>query len=470
MNLLKDRKNVFLSAAIAAGMEMYNGSGYFSAFVALWIFFFFLLQLFTSFGKRLPIRILFMFFMGFQLLFTAYLSYFVYPDYQFYKMEVPPDVYFSFVNPAVLCFGLGLYWNEKKHQQLEAIDFQGIQRMALNNPGIAYFFIGFGIVAAFAGQVFSGAGLEFIFYVLGLLKFVGLFLVIIGSIKLKRWLIIVIYATIIISSFRDAMFHDLIIWSVFLFSVLALKYQPNFQKKLALFVGGILVVLFIQVIKETYRTNLERTDASLSVVINSAEQVQQESGGLFSIATIAPQISRFNQGWIVASIMDNVPNNVPYAEGETIKLYFEAAFLPRAWAPNKLKAGDKDIFNKYCGRKISDGTSMALSSVGDAYINFGIEGGWIFMFIWGLCISVLMNFMSKKSNDYPFLPLFALVIFAYAIRIECEMQTIMGHIVKSAVILWAIFLLYQRMLRRYFVSVTKRTPRTPGLEHDIHPV
>jgi len=462
--LFKKKSSFGYSFVLAGVMELYNQGNSLPAFFGLWVFFFVLIQLFNSFGERIPLRILFLFFMSFQLLFTSYLAYFIYPDFQYYKMLVEPDRYFSYVVPAIIAFGVGLYWRERKNQQLEALDLDSIKKMAFNNPGIAYFFLSIGILASFGNFVFSGAGVGFVLYVLSLLKFVGLFLVILGGISLKRWLIVVIYASIVISSFQQAMFHDLIIWSIFLFGVLALKYQPKFKTKLIAFILGLVIVIFIQSIKADYRLSLaEGEDASLETIISSTEQVQQEKGGIFSLNTVAPQISRYNQGWIIASIMDNVPRNVDFAEGETIKLYLEAAFLPRVWAPDKLKAGDKEIFSKYTGRRLLEGTSMALSSVGDGYANYGEVGGWLFLLIYGFVISIVMNLMSKKSHLYPFLPLFALVIFAYAVRIECELQTVMGHIVKSSIILWVIFTVYQRMLRRYFQPVRRpKVQAAPG--------
>jgi hypothetical protein len=458
MTILGKPKYFLYSLVFSGVMELYNQSNNLLAFLGLWLFFFLLCQLFESIGERIPLRILFLFFMAFQLLFTSYLAYFVYPEFQYYKMVVTPDRYYGYIVPAILAFAVGLYWKEKRYQDLEAVNLDELRTMAFSNPGIAYFFLIIGVLASFAGGVFDASGVAFILYVLSLLKFVGLFLVILGNIKIKKWLVISVYASIVISSFREAMFHDLIIWSIFLFAVLGLKYKPSVKIKLIVFTIGIIVIVFIQSIKATYRDNLQQNgEATLDAVVSSTEQVQVAEGGVFSLNSVAPQISRFNQGWIIASILDNVPNNVPYAEGETVRLYVEAAFLPRAWAPNKLRAGDKDIFNKYSGRRILEGTSMALSSVGDAYINYGVFGGWVFMFIFGWSISTLMNMMSKRSQLYPFLPLFALVIFAYAIRIECEMQTIMGHIVKSSVILWIIFTLYQRMLRRYFQPVKKIT-------------
>jgi hypothetical protein len=78
--------------------------------------------------------------------------------------------------------------------------------------------------------------------------------------------------------------------------------------------------------------------------------------------------------------MITVPDKVAFEYGTELFQILEAAFLPRIIAPNKLNAGDRFIFMKYSGIPLLVGTSMGLSSIGDAYINFGIFHSRI----WGL--------------------------------------------------------------------------------------
>jgi hypothetical protein len=122
---------------------------------------------------------------------------------------------------------------------------------------------------------------------------------------------------------------------------------------------------------------------------------------------------------------------VPFENGKEMMRILEAAFLPRIIAPNKLNAGDREIFMKYTGLGLRKGTSMGLSSVGDAYINFGVIGGSIFMFFLGLAFSEVLNAFEKYSKQFPFLLLFTPLVFYYPIRPDCELQTTLGHLVKS---------------------------------------
>jgi hypothetical protein len=114
----------------------------------------------------------------------------------------------------------------------------------------------------------------------------------------------------------------------------------------------------------------------------------------------------------------------------------EAAFMPRLLAPNKLNAGDKQIFTKYSGMPLGRGTSMGLSAVGDGYINFGKFGGCIFMLMLGLLYSETLKIFYRYSKYYPGLLLFMGIVFYYPIRPDCELQTALGHLVKASFLLF----------------------------------
>jgi hypothetical protein len=179
---------------------------------------------------------------------------------------------------------------------------------------------------------------------------------------------------------------------------------------------------------------------------------KHEEGGLFGSSALAKSNLRINQGYIVTNIMANIPAREPFSNGKEMVQILEAAFLPRILAPNKLNAGDRFVFMKYSGMQIRPGTSMALSSVGDAYINFGIFGGCIFMFIWGWAFCIVLNGFDKYSRLYPFLLLFTPLVFYYPIRPDCELQTSMGHLVKSCVLIYFMILFWKKDLSKAVIK------------------
>ncbi|RYE48140.1 MAG: hypothetical protein EOP48_21285 [Sphingobacteriales bacterium] len=146
--------------------------------------------------------------------------------------------------------------------------------------------------------------------------------------------------------------------------------------------------------------------------------------------------------------MRHIPAREPFANGEELYKIVEAAILPRILAPNKLNAGDRMIFMKYSGMRLAPGTSMGLSSLGDAYINFGVAGGIIMMFCLGLLFSIVLNGFYKNSKTYPVLLLFTTMVFYYPIRPDCELQTSLGHLVKSVFLLFVIFQIWKHNFER----------------------
>lgn len=404
-----------------------------------------LIMLINIVGKQIPFRNLFTIIMCMQMLFFPALVYSGLEEYQAYKMRVSENVYFSFVLPAILFFIVGLHY--RAINKGEEIDTESIAELTLERPRLAVHLIIIGLACSFVTDYFP-AEIRFILYVLSGLKFIGLFLIIIGDIRLKLKILILVYGTILISSFRQAMFHDLIIWLIMLGSILAIRYKPSFKKKLIGVGTALLFIIILQSIKGAYRQALqEGQEASLETVNESFNSAQTSNNGIFNIENIAPQVARYNQGWIIASILNHVPKNIDYSKGETILLYLEAAFLPRFIAPNKIEAGDKQVFNKYSGHYLREGTSMALSSIGDAYINFGIVGGWIFMFCYGLLFNFTLKRINVYAKKYPVLILFSTLIFVYPIRVECELQTILGHLLKSAFIMFVIFKFFGARLK-----------------------
>jgi hypothetical protein len=179
------------------------------------------------------------------------------------------------------------------------------------------------------------------------------------------------------------------------------------------------------------------------------EEQNTEDQGIFSFYNIAATNTRINQGFIITNIMKTVPEVEPFANGSEMYKILEAAILPRILAPDKLKAGDREIFRKYSGIGIQAGTSMALSSIGDAYVNWGIYGGIIFMFVLGFVFSEVLNYFHKYSMNYPILILFVPLVFYYPIRPDCELQTSLGHLFKSCVLIYFMILFWKKDFSKF---------------------
>lgn len=413
--------------------------------------------LFYSIGHVVPVRYLFGALMALQMLFGPMLAYSGLDKFQVdtYQMKVSESVYFSYAIPAVVCFILGLHLFAGRLKG-EIVDIERVTEFVTKYTLIPYVLIVIGFFSSIISEMFS-TDFNFVFYLLGSFKFVGLFLIILGNERLKIFPLLIVYSSVIISSLGQGMFHDLLTWLIFLGAVLALKYKPNNYLKLIVLTSFILFVVIIQVLKGDYRSAVwqKGEEGGINTISNTVEE-RSASNTLFDFKSLATSNVRINQGYIISNIMVTVPAKIPFAEGDEMIEILTAAFLPRILAPDKLTAGNRDLFMKYSGMRIGKRTSMGLSSVGDAYINFGIVGGCIFMFVLGLFYSGVLNTFHKLSKSFPVLLVFTALAFYYPIRPDCELQTILGHLVKSCFLIFVIFFFWNRYFRVKSKEVWKR--------------
>lgn len=362
------------------------------------------------------------------------------------KMQVPYQEYFAYVLPAVILFIIGLHIRAGLMEG-EYVEEEKVKKFVNKNPQLPYIFVGIGFVASVAASFFRSE-LGFIFYLLSGFKFIGTFMIILGSRNVKPIVLAAVYGSVIATSLSRAMFHDLLTWVIFLGSVFAIKYKPRLEVK-AMFAGAfVLLAVFIQMIKGDYRqaTWKEGEEGGIEALQKTIEE-GQEKKGIINMEKLAVSNIRINQGYIVTNIMKHVPAKEPYANGQELMVIMEAAILPRIIAPNKLNAGDREFFMKYSGMRIARGTSMGLSSVGDGYINFGTIGGAIFMLIYGMFFSEVLRLYKRFSKDFSILILFTPLVFYYPIRPDCELQTILGHLFKASFLIIFIFQVWKYNFR-----------------------
>lgn len=413
--------------------------------------------LFDSIGSIIPTRYLLSAFMCVQFFVGPILAYNGLDEYQYfmYKMRIPESEYFSYTIPAVLLFIIGLHIKAGDNDG-EIVNVPSIQEFVKRNSLIPPIFIGIGFVSSIVSNYFS-SDFAFLFYLLGGMKFVGLFLFILGYRTLNVWATVLVIGSIISSSFGSGMFHDLLTWLIYTISIFGIKYKFSFRLKLVGFSVFVVIVAILQILKGTYResTNIRGQEGNIETFAE-IYQKENEQNGVLNFINLAKSNVRINQGFIITNIMTNVPDKVDYAKGSELYQIIESAILPRILAPNKLNAGDRTIFVKYSGIPLTEGTSMGLSSVGDAYINFGVMGGSLFMFFLGLFFSSVLNYFKRYSFYYPTLILFVPLVFYYPIRPDCELQTILGHLVKSCFLVFMILQLWKSSFRKYNFNTVSR--------------
>jgi hypothetical protein len=141
---------------------------------------------------------------------------------------------------------------------------------------------------------------------------------------------------------------------------------------------------------------------------------------------------RMNQGWLIGMTMDRVPRRFEYAYGETIAISVAAAFVPRILWPDKPEAGGKYNLKRFWGYNIV-GFSMNIGPIGEAYANFGVTGGIIFMFFYGLFFNAILTYLLKWSEKRSSILCWIPFLFFYAVVVETDILTTVGSIVTSLI-------------------------------------
>lgn len=378
-------------------------------------------------GKSIPILELMLLVAGLQWIIGPLIEY-VSPTFHYkYYMYVDESEYMSFVVPAYIVFSaailLGL--NKKDEYKIPLDDLKNYSKLGI-------YFIVLGFIADFALGF-----LGFFGFILANLKYVGAIILYFSPNKNYRIAFYVIIILLLIQSLSNALFHDFILWSVFFYMFWTYKYKPSLRTKLGTFVLAVVLMASLQSVKSAYRAQVwsgysgNKVELFATLIYNDLFGATEESK-----ETINGEVSnnvRLNQGWIISAIMNEVPLRTDFFEGSTVLAALESALLPRFLAPNKAEAGGRENFRNFTGLYISDGTSMGISIVGEAYGNFGIYGGIFFMGIWGFFILKVWQFLINKSKDQIVLLAFLPLIFLQVVKAETELVVVLNHLIKTGI-------------------------------------
>jgi hypothetical protein len=366
-----------------------------------------------------------------------------------YYMYVDREVYMAIIVPGFLCFLLGVLLYKSKLSI--ALVNEQMGDFVKKNPGAPLILVIIGFISPFVGR-FMPASLMFVFFLLANLKFIGAALWLFRQGSTKKWTATVTVLVItLFGSIQAGMFHDLLLWLALLFSFIVLRTNMRLINRVVIVSVGFLFAFLLQSIKSEYRELLYKgllseqtpTEAFFELIHNRIENMRS----LFSDDEYMAELNvRLNQGWIISSIIENVPFSEPYADGETIFEAFQSSLLPRFLAPEKKIAGGRENFERFTGLPLGAGTSMGTSVIGEAYANFGPMGSWIFMFLWGLFLSLGFNKLVSYGKKNPLIYVFLPLIFLQVVKAETELYVVLNHFIKSLILVFGLLWFFKKYL------------------------
>lgn len=366
----------------------------------------------------------------------------------FYKyMPIPAEQYFSFVLPGTLCMIAGFKLPLRKleintdpegYKKKLEVFFKGKAR-------IGFILIGISLVSGLLNYVLPYT-LRRVTNLLEHLSYVGVFYIFFSDHKHKNKILVAVLSLLVINSIATGLFGELVYLLALFYILIALYLKKiSFFSKLSICIAGLMVIFLIQNIKEAYRAKAWISGGDASYFVELIGNSIGDPASMFQKKKLFRTAVRMNQGWLIAVTMDRVPRVYEFAHGETIMISVAAAFVPRFIWPDKPEAGGKYNLKRFWGYNLV-GYSMNIGPIGEAYANYGRNGGILFMFFYGLFFNTLLTSLLKWSEKKPTILCWIPFLFFYVVVMETDILTTVGSIVTSLIFMF----LFVRIFKAVF--------------------
>ena len=439
---------IALALLLFTYLNLFTGLYYVSAIGAA-LFLLVFIKFVQDIGHKIEVRDLIAFLSIMQWVVGPILAYNVLPYDELYWMDVSEETYMNFVVPGCLALVIGMYFPLAEERTIGIDEIERIKAYLIEHPYVGYIIAAGGLATSFLSPYVPGS-LGFLFKLLGSLQFVGVYMILFGNSKFKWILFSGLMGTVIMGSVLQGMFGELMNWLLFSFLVISIVVKIPMWAKVSMISFGFVVILLIQSTKEEYRkaTWFAETSESNSEIYKQIIMKRlSDPSTIFGSSTLENMGARLNQGWIIARIMGNMPQNYPFVRGETIETAIYAGLLPRVLAPGKAMAGGRANFERFTGTPLPETTSMDISLMGEGFANYGVTGGIVFLLIIGLFYNWIIIKVLKIAKNHPILILFVPMLFFDVIKAETDFATIFNYLTKSALVIYLVFWGMNRVLK-----------------------
>ncbi len=217
-------------------------------------------------------------------------------------------------------------------------------------------------------------------------------------------------------------------------------------------IGFLGLILIVTPISRSYRNLVwvERknpTDAVGSLLQESLSSGKKQhasdnnSPAIFDSKALLNISGRFHGADSLIACMATVPDYMRYQNGETLYLLPITVFAPRAFWPEKPKIGLGTFFReniwKGPGNESKSGGQIAITQMGELYINFGPWGILIGMLILGVFHRFIYAYLivGHKHNNYNVLVFYFAAVLCF-LAIERNFAFSYGYLIKLFVVLY----------------------------------
>ncbi len=384
-------------------------------------------------GTSIPVVELILFVSGFQWIIGPFVLYRTEPD----LMYVPENEYMFITVIAYLCFVFGCMFFQKGKIHLDNNRIQ----IVLSRPKVIsilkkIYWIG---LFFFMVSLIFESSLNFIFILLYSFSFIAAIMLLYSPLLNKLFYVVFIYALLFLKGAYQAVFAEFISQCFLLIIFIPNIYSLSKKKVIVLMSLGILMLSVLNAAKTAYREKMWFDSGARNVDISfffttlfNSDNTNKKSNDSF--------LYRISSGSLNSDIFSNVPRSIQHTNGEVLLEDFANAIIPRFLYPEKKEVDTRKNYMLYTGKYLDEQTSVGVNALGIGYAEFGIFGCFVFMFLYGLFLSSLLNLFVTKSKKNILYLFSVLVVFIGATKAETEFVGSLNGLLKT--FLLVVFLIY----------------------------
>ena len=450
-NLLAFIVSAFVTFVFSqVGATFYEG-------ISIFLFVYFFVLFYKSIGVSYNLIAIPILLLVAECLIGSVLVYRYYNDHPFiiafqYYMFIDAETYFAYVVPATIAMIIGLVLPfRSKNVQTQSIKdaISRTKRYLEEKSNIGRFLIIIG-ASALVLKIFSPYELEYVFYLLEKLIVIGAFYIYFSKDPYRTHFMLGAVFLLLLQSIFQGMFGDLVYILILGGLLILLNKQFSHFKKIGFILLLMFFILSIQSIKTEYRRltwyggggDRNQTEIFTTLLFDKMTAPEQ----IFTMEGFMPVVVRMNQGMIVSRVMGYIPEKKPFADGETILNSTFSTFVPRIFWPDKPIAGGKYNMQRFTGMEV-EGYSMNVGVIGEAYGNFGKNGGVVFMFVYGVFFNLVFYFLIGLLKKNPTLILWVPFIFVNAVQAETDTLMTINSTIKNILFVGLLYWSFKRYLK-----------------------
>lgn len=365
-------------------------------------------------------------------------------------MPISSVDYFTFMIPALIAFyiGMEIFYSTKLDKET-TISIGKIHISLINKKKVALRLVLIGFISYYLALIVP-VFLAFVFNILFSFIFPGLFYLSFNKNKNRLDIAIIsfIIGWIVLTAIKSTMFTIVMYMGVTVSGVLLYNLSLSFLQKLIITIIAFWGILTIQYTKLELRyfREIEKSEISITKFFGTFLKNTTILKGNVDPNLFFPIYIRINQGRLTANVLKNIPYHQNYDNGDRLFTTLISSVVPRLFWPDKPMAGGR--FNmKYYANIQLDKASMNVGPIGEAYGSFGPNGAYVYIFLFGAFISLVLRYFLKLCLRRPLLIFWLPVLFFQTVYCsETDSLQVFNSIFKTTFLLFIIFKLFPSLI------------------------